>query len=126
MITREQLLQLHTLVTTQALSIMKDKNSDYGGNNDALRNFRLVEQLGIPMEIGILTRLADKIARISNIITKGSAAVKDETVYDTILDGINYLVILYAALTEDYQVTTLADTPHGSEITTKKEIKNER
>jgi hypothetical protein len=100
MIKPEQLFQIHGIMTSKALEIIKAKNADYGADEDALRNFRLVEQLGIPMEVGILTRLADKIARIGKIIQSGEVHVKDETIEDTILDAINYLIILRAALNE--------------------------
>jgi hypothetical protein len=100
MITREQLLDLHTETCGSALKIMVDKNTDYGATDDALRNFRLCENMGIPIDIGILTRLGDKMARIGKIITSGKVAVKSETVEDTIMDAINYLVILRAAIME--------------------------
>jgi hypothetical protein len=101
MITRPQLLDLHTTTCKAALSIMVDKNTDYGANDDALRNFRLCENMGIPIDVGILTRLGDKLARIGKIVTTKQTAVKAETVQDTILDAINYLVILTAALKEE-------------------------
>jgi len=97
--TREYLLQLHDNMTAKAKKIMEVKNSDYGANQDALHNFRLCEQLYIPMEIGILTRLCDKIARIGNLINKPNR-VLDETIQDTIIDTINYMIILNAALEE--------------------------
>jgi hypothetical protein len=101
MITREQLLNIHTDICNSAKTIMVDKNTDYGATDDALRNFRLCENMGIPIDIGILTRLGDKLARIGKIVTTKQTAVKTETVQDTILDAINYLVILSAALREE-------------------------
>ena len=96
----EQLFEVHAKTFESALAIIKKKNADYGASDDALRNFRFVEQLGIPMEIGIITRIADKLARIGKIITTGKQEVLDETVQDTIVDIINYLIILKAALQE--------------------------
>jgi hypothetical protein len=98
--TPASLFEAHIRTCSEALEIIKRKNADYGADEDALKNFRLVEQLGIPMPIGILTRLADKLARLGKIITTGKQAVMDETVDDTILDMINYAIILKAALHE--------------------------
>jgi hypothetical protein len=101
MIKREQLSRIHQLSCAQAYEIIKAKNADYGASEDALRNFRLVEQMNVPMEVGILTRMADKLARIGKLVTTpGGPSVKDETVDDTILDMINYAIILRAAIAE--------------------------
>jgi hypothetical protein len=96
----DELFLIHAKTFETALAILKKKNADYGADEDALRNFRLVQQLGIPMEIGLLTRIADKLARIGKIVTSGKQEVMDDTVEDTIVDTINYLVILKAALQE--------------------------
>lgn len=58
------------------------------------------EMVGVPVARGILVRLCDKIARISNLIDK-KEAVKDETIEDTICDAIGYLGILRAWLIEN-------------------------
>lgn len=47
-------------------------------------------------EAGIMVRLTDKMSRLSTFITTGEFKVKDEAVKDTVLDVINYVVILYA------------------------------
>jgi hypothetical protein len=99
-ITREELLDMHDTICSDAKAIMQDKNADYGAGEDALRNFRLCENMMIPIEVGIVTRLGDKLARISKIVVTGDTVVKNETVNDTILDAINYLVILAAAIEE--------------------------
>lgn len=43
-----------------------------------------------------MVRLTDKMSRLSTFITTGEFKVKDEALRDTILDIINYSVILYA------------------------------
>lgn len=78
-------------------AIAKLKNQDYGAVTDAFNNFTFVERLGIPCETGILTRFADKVARIANLMNK-PPAVAGESLDDTILDAINYLAILRAWL----------------------------
>ena len=86
----------------EALETMKKKNADYSGTeDDGLGNFRLsakVAKVSIPQ--GILIRLSDKLARIGNILHT-EAKVKDETIFDTIQDGINYLAILYYAIQKE-------------------------
>jgi hypothetical protein len=82
----------------EAMGIVEKKNQDYGADSNPFKNFELVSHLGIPVEIGILTRFADKVARISNLIGGKQPAVVDETLDDTILDAINYLAILRAWL----------------------------
>lgn len=105
--TREELLAMHETTCKAAVEIMKVKNADYGASTDALRNFRLCDMLGVPLTHGIVTRLGDKLARIGKIVTSGETAVKSETVTDTILDAINYLVILKAAIDEKDKETLL-------------------
>lgn len=77
--------------------VMSSKNHDYSYGEDALTNFKSVEQFGVKVEDGFITRLTDKMKRISNLL-KVEAAVKDEKIEDTILDGVNYLILLAAYL----------------------------
>ena len=76
----------------------RKKNADYAGDSDPFANFRLVEKLGIcSVETGILVRMTDKFARITNLLKSGKTnQVKDETVDDTLIDLANYSVILAA------------------------------
>lgn len=76
----------------------RKKNADYAGDSDPFANFRLVEMLGIcSVETGILVRMTDKMARITNLLKDGrKAQVKDESVDDTLEDLINYTAILAA------------------------------
>jgi len=90
----------------EAISTMVKKNTDYSGDvDDGLGNFRLsanVAKVSIPQ--GILVRLSDKLARIGNILDT-EAQVKEETIFDTIQDGINYLAILYYAIQKENKKT---------------------
>lgn len=94
------LLDYIELATGHMLAIARDKNRDYAGDGDPFANFKTVDQLGITsVEQGILTRMADKFTRIINLTKPGTeAAVKDETVEDTLLDLANYSLILAAWL----------------------------
>lgn len=75
--------------------ITKAKNSDYTGvNSDPFSNFTVVEQLGIcSTEQGFLTRMTDKLKRITSFVQKGFLDVKDESVDDTLLDLANYCLL---------------------------------
>lgn len=95
---QKELLELHTQLAAASHSLMERKNSDYTGSGDALANFNVSEQFGIARELGILTRLLDKVKRISVFMEKGVFKVPDESLRDTTLDLINYAVILYAAI----------------------------
>ena len=68
--------------------------------NDALKNFKLCEALGIcSAEKGILVRMCDKISRASTLLSTG-AQVEDEKIQDTLKDIINYTLILLNLLLE--------------------------
>lgn len=95
---KEQLFAIHTELTGLALALMKQKNADYS-KDGALGNFYVCETLQLaPAEVGILVRVSDKLSRLSSILQKGEAAVKNESCRDTIIDVINYMVLLAAVL----------------------------
>jgi hypothetical protein len=78
--------------------IADSKNKDYANDDDALRNFKLVESMDLcSKEQGIIVRMCDKLYRISNLI-KQDGCVKDESIEDTLHDIINYSAILIASL----------------------------
>lgn len=88
-------LQTSKEALTVALDIMKKKNSDYSNSTfHPFLNFYACEKTtGVSAELGILIRLTDKASRISNLTSK-FPSVKTESAKDTIIDSINYLVIL--------------------------------
>ena len=99
--TKEELTAVFKETFDKCLDTMEKKNHDYAGDKDALKNFKLVDYLGIATSAqGILVRLCDKFSRLANVY-KGDNKVKDETVEDTIDDAINYLVILKAVLRQE-------------------------
>ena len=81
----------------KGIKIVEKKNCDYATNDDAFKNFRFAQQVGVSPCRAVLVRIADKLARISNLLDK-EAKVEDETVSDTLLDCINYLAILKCML----------------------------
>lgn len=78
----------------EGLTLMLKKNADYAKGEDPFANFKVCETLQIcSVEEGILVRITDKLARISNLI-KQEAQVKDESILDTLQDLANYTAIL--------------------------------
>lgn len=97
--TKERLFALHSELTAKGLEILKQKNADYS-KETPLGNFYLSEALQTcSAENGIVNRMGDKLSRLVSVLAKG-AQVKDETLQDTIVDVINYSVLL-AAVIED-------------------------
>ena len=97
--TREELLKHHEIICKQARDLMDKKNRDYAGNDglEPFANFTRVESMGIcSTEQGFMVRLTDKMSRISSILESGKNHVKDESFEDTMVDVINYIVLLSA------------------------------
>lgn len=99
-IDRDRLLRLHTEMTQEARSLMEAKNHDYSGGKDAsdpFLNFTRVQKLGITdTKTGFLVRMTDKLSRLITFSHNNKFRTKDEALKDTILDLINYSVLLYA------------------------------
>jgi len=71
----------------------KAKNADYGSS------YNLVPVLlGIPVHVGILVRMTDKLARACKLAHGQAAQVKDEALADTLIDLANYAVLAVLAL----------------------------
>lgn len=87
---RQVLMRLHDDITDAAKDVMTRKNQDYANAKDPFANFRTFGGLGI------LVRLSDKLARLRQYEERGIFTVADESLKDTVLDGINYLILYYA------------------------------
>lgn len=76
------------------------KNHDYAGSQISqctFANFTRVEALGIAStEQGFLTRMMDKLCRITTFTQKGILKVEDEKITDTLLDLANYSLLMAA------------------------------
>lgn len=97
--TREELLKHHEVLCKQARDLMDKKNRDYAGNDgkEPFANFTRVEAMGIcSTEQGFMVRLTDKMSRLSSILASGKTNVTNETFDDTLVDVINYIVLLSA------------------------------
>lgn len=94
---REELFELHQRTCQTALDLMVKKNADYSGGEDALGNFYGCEAIGAASaEMGVLTRMTDKMSRLASIIKRGEASVTSESEDDTLIDLINYSVLMLA------------------------------
>jgi len=108
----EKYIAYHKELCDKARNLSKSKNADYSDPDAHLddpmrvfRNFMLVEKLGVcSAEQGFLVRLCDKFSRLCNLLRKGhKRQVLDESKEDTILDIINYVILLasYLKATQD-------------------------
>lgn len=101
--TRDDLLKFHETICKDARDLMNLKNRDYAGNHgtEPFANFTRCEAMGIcDTEQGFMVRITDKMSRLSSFLQHGKMNVKDESFNDTIIDVINYMVLL-AAFTVD-------------------------
>lgn len=76
------------------------KNSDYAQDDDPLSNLRRCERISIPAWKGVLVRLEDKWDRTEKVANKGDAAVKDESLIDTLKDTAVYSLLCIILLEE--------------------------
>lgn len=113
---QQEYLQEFKRLTETMYETTKAKNSDYtGGNNDAFKNFTMVEVLGVAStEQGFVTRMVDKIMRISGFVKNGALKVRDEKVEDTLMDLAVYclLMICYLRDQKDLAGTNNNDTSY--------------
>ena len=94
--TKEEYFKFHENFCNEMIVITKMKNADYtGANADPFANFTRVESLGVcSTEQGFLTRMTDKLCRITSFVQKGELLVKDESVQDTLHDLANYCALM--------------------------------
>ena len=104
--TRDELLKYHEELCTDAKNLMSLKNRDYAGNHglEPFADFTRVESMGIcSTEQGFMTRITDKMSRLSSFIDAGKMHVEDESFNDTVIDVINYMVLLSAYIRDKEQ-----------------------
>lgn len=96
--TRDKLFKLHGALSSEALELMKKKNHDYAGKkgDDPFRNFRFSEDFDVHPARGVLLRMMDKMQRLNTFINTGD--LKNESAKDSIVDIINYSVLLAGIL----------------------------
>jgi hypothetical protein len=69
------------------------KNQDYAEPEDAFANFRLSTLAGIEPWVGAVVRMGDKYSRIAGFAKRGSLAVKEESIEDTLKDLAVYSLV---------------------------------
>lgn len=96
--TVDEVVKFRQAMYEQSLALVQKKGADYNRDQqaagDTLFNLRVSEILGIvpSAEEGILVRLSDKFMRLISLTKPGrEAAVRDESVLDTIRDIHNYV-----------------------------------
>lgn len=101
MTTTADILALHDRICKAGRDLVVVKNHDYGaGGEDAFANFRSALAVGVKPEIALLVRVLDKISRLRTFLDKGALLVQDEKFEDTIIDIINYMVLLLGMIQE--------------------------
>lgn len=93
--TRDELIALHKEICYKSCTLMQKKSEDYATGSDPFANFKRGEILGFATaEEGLMLRVVDKISRISTFLKQGKLTVENESVNDSIMDIINYMVLL--------------------------------
>lgn len=92
---KDEYFRFHDAFTKSMSEITRAKNADYTGKtSDPFANFTRVEVLGVcSTEQGFLTRMTDKLCRITSFVQNGQLLVKDESVQDTLKDLANYCAL---------------------------------
>jgi hypothetical protein len=73
--------------------VHSNKNHDYAGDEDPLKNLRASERLGLTPFMGVMVRLQDKASRLEQFAKSSELMVKDESVIDTLIDQANYSIL---------------------------------
>lgn len=106
--TSKEFFEFHQSICNKAQELSKRKNNDYADPetrcDDPYRvfaNFMQCQTLGVcSVESGILVRLSDKFSRLCNLLKPDHVrTVTNESIEDTILDIINYSILLQGYLT---------------------------
>lgn len=92
---RDRLFRLHEDMCKSARAIMRKKNADYANEEDPLANFRRFA------ELGFVVRMEDKLARLTTFAKRGIFEVETESLDDTLLDLVNYCVLLSFFVAEE-------------------------
>jgi hypothetical protein len=97
----EDLLEYHDELCDDAVDLMRRKNNDYAGASwkSPFKNFLHAETLGLcAAEQGMVVRLSDKLQRLAHFVSGQEMKVSDESLRDTLLDIVNYTVLIGAYL----------------------------
>jgi hypothetical protein len=95
------LFELHDELTSKAKGLMESKNKDYTGGGSVFANLEACTIIGIHPVKGTIIRMIDKLQRLNSYVVNGELAVKDEGVEDTLIDIINYSVLIGGMIKDD-------------------------
>ena len=98
-----ELLEHFDRISSEARVLLARKNHDYAGPGglSPFRNFTKCEDFGVTStEKGIIVRMIDKLSRLCTYTEATEMKGSDEKFEDTIVDMINYCVILSAYLSK--------------------------
>lgn len=108
----------------RCVELLRSKASDYADGHDAFINFKTAAQVaGISPEQTLLTLLGMKISRLTQLVGKNKTA-KHESSEDTMLDIINYVLLLRGMLQEQRPETTPVPSavPMAPPVTTQQAV----
>jgi len=99
--TPDELEIFHNTFCLHARDVMMERNARYSADaQDALRNARISADIcRVAPSLGLLMRVSDKITRLGTLLNGLAQAEEVEGILDTCMDGVNYLVLIAAALT---------------------------
>jgi len=83
--------------------VYQRKNKDYGSSGDRWANFRESLRLGLGMSKAVAIRLSDKFSRFYRGVEKDWNMSVAETMKDTCIDIINYVIIYFLLWNEEKQ-----------------------
>jgi len=94
-LTRDELLNVHDMICSEAADLMRKKNMDYGSDGNVFLNFTMTEAMGLGTTVqGILIRMADKISRLRSFDERGE--LQNESARDAVIDIVNYAILVHA------------------------------
>ena len=97
--TRQEIEAFRARILHTAKEVMTDRSNDYATDVDALRNINSCKFLGVEPGVGVLVRMQDKIARLSQLFQ--GKTLQSERAMDSVVDLINYSILLGAIIEQD-------------------------
>ncbi len=97
---QQEYLERFQKISDSNVALVARKNADYGAEGDAFKNFSAGAFFGVDPKTGVLTRMIDKLMRVSNLL-KRQGKVADESIIDTLSDLANYAIFMRIMIEED-------------------------
>ena len=100
----------------QMAELHSQKNHDYAGTSDPLKNLRACTRLELDPFMGVMVRLQDKWSRIEEFVKSKTLLVKNESVEDTLMDNAVYSLLAIILLREREKDIDKSDDYNALEI----------